>query len=211
MQILKRITDKIIDQYRYGYLYLTIVGLYRYFYLGRLQSRFNFDPWHRSPKELRPYTMDMISYLNSQIGIKDTVVEVGCGIGEIVNNLRCDNLYGYDMSREVVEAARYLDKKKRVHYDVGTFEDIVGLNIDFFIAVNFVQDIDPATLKEAFRHICENNSVRNIVVDTFGIEKKYNHDYASVLPENYKLFYRSRSYRFEQEILIFENSTFSSK
>ena len=44
-------------------------------------AKYHFDEWHISPKELRPYAMDLVEYINSNIDVDATVVEIGCGLG----------------------------------------------------------------------------------------------------------------------------------
>jgi SAM-dependent methyltransferase len=76
-------------------------------WLGALRQVFRFDAWHASaPYACRPYKKSVIDLANSVH--PSTVVEVGCGLGDIVSRVQAKNRYGLDLDARVIRAARFL-------------------------------------------------------------------------------------------------------
>ena len=189
------LAEKLVDQRRSGYLLESLVGVYRRARLKALMREYHFDPWHISPKELRPYAMDLIRYINSRTGAHEAVVEIGCGLGEIIRNIRSDRLYGYDINANVINAASFLDKQKRVSFRRGSFENVVGLDIEYLIAVNFMHDIDPSYLRSAFKLVSESNDLRNIIVDSVSNDRvRFSHNFIRIIPAAYEPVYKFEEY-----------------
>ena len=47
---------------------------------------------------------------NIDKGMK-SLIDVGCGLGDIISRIHADNRYGYDISNEVLKAAKFKNKK----------------------------------------------------------------------------------------------------
>lgn len=170
------------------------VGAVRFFcgvlkrcYYMLLCKRYGFDRWHIQPIELRPYALRIVEYIN---GLKhsheDCVVEVGCGLGEILRNLQYANKYGFDLSESVLNAAKFLGDREE--YLRGTFCDVSAEikadRIFVLIAVNFIHGIEPSELRSYFMDIINNIDVETIIVDTVdGEGYKYCHNLKEILPE----------------------------
>ncbi|MFK7696940.1 class I SAM-dependent methyltransferase [Paenibacillus sp. HJGM_3] len=196
---------KIYELYEYNYLWGFGKGLFRMIHLKKLRKKYNFEEWHTSPKEFRPYTLDLIKYINDRISMGTVVVEIGCGLGEIISNIRCNARYGLDISPRVIQAAIKMDqsnKNPKVVYRLGTFEDIQNLDIEYLIAVNFTQSIDSQSLRDSFAKICNNNNINNIIVDDVP-NYKFIHDFDTILPSTFKLTYTSKPYNYGRKILIY--------
>lgn len=146
-----------------------------------LQKRFNFGEWHLTPIEFREYALWIQDTINHYIKAgklekSGLVVEIGCGLGEIMGGVLLDHKIGIDRSQEVIEAAGYLYPK--AEFKVGSFDDLSGEKIELLIIVNFIHEIDPRELKEYIREIISRNDIRMIVIDRVENIEKSNYRYA---------------------------------
>lgn len=191
-----------------GFAYFFLGSIRRCYYFF-LQKRFGFHPWHRSPKEHRKYALDLIDLLGRQIDPGGIVVEIGCGLGEIIRTISMQRkditARAYDISTEVLSAARYLDKSGRVTYQNGSFEAVKEQKIDYLITVNFIHILDAPTLSSAYAGICEAKEIKHIVCDTVLSDSyTYNHDMEKILPPQYKLIYKSPPYLSQRYLMVFQ-------
>lgn len=189
----------------------TNIGKIKHYIFQRLQKVYLFDEWHITPINYREYAIDLVKYVDKLIKEKGlrTVIEVGCGLGEIISHIDAPDKVGYDIKREVIHAARKISKKN-TNFLVGTFDSIRNKKIDVFISVNFIHGIEPEVLKEEFRKLTTENDVKYIVVDKV-ISKiyKYNHCMKEILPKEYKEVKRLGFYsahRGRRYIMIFERT-----
>ena len=151
----------------------TELGKWKQLYFKWLQRRYGFDKWHTTPINFRPYAIGIVHYLNQQP--KRKVVEIGCGLGEVIGNIRNCEGEGIDFDAAVIKAARKL--YRNTHFRTGTFENVKKQKIDYLITVNFIHSIPPEELREKYRRLCENNEIRHIVLDTVSSPQyRYNHD-----------------------------------
>ena len=167
--------------------------------LKKLQKKYQFDSWNLYPFEHREYAMWIINHINKQIlnndKSKTNIVEIGCGLGEIISNLEVESKTGYDISESVIEAARELNKCKNTQFMVGSFDSIINQTIDVLIVVNFTAMISPEILTEWFTKLLEKNHVYRIIVECIDEERyTYLHNYPEILPNNYKLEIKSKMF-----------------
>lgn len=151
------------------------IGKWKQLYFKWLQHRYKFDEWHITPINFRPYAIDIVQYVNKQP--KNRVVEIGCGLGEIIGNIRGRGIEreGLDLSADVVYAAKVI--YRNVYFRVGTFGDVKGQKIDYLITVNFIHGISPEELRKQYKYLCENNEIEHIVLDIVkSPEYRFNHD-----------------------------------
>jgi hypothetical protein len=110
-----------------------------------LAQTFDFpSTWH-SPISVRPYRRTVAKMIND-LGL-GTVVEVGCGLGSILVLVEAKEIHGYDIDQGVVKAARLI-RSKRIHFHLGTLEDVHVALIDVLVLVNWIHEIDPVELEE---------------------------------------------------------------
>lgn len=96
----------------------TLAGLGRKKKLGRVCHKYGLDPWHKSPYELRRYAQMAAESVNELEG--KCVVEVGCGLGEILRHINAPKKYGYDINPHVIEAAKAITpREENISYFVG--------------------------------------------------------------------------------------------
>jgi len=86
----------------YGGFFTFVRGLVRGPYYRLLQRLYHFDRWHIRPIEIRYYALDLCKHLNEFIakqGLK-TVVEIGCGIGDILARIKADHVVGFGFGQK---------------------------------------------------------------------------------------------------------------
>lgn len=151
-----------------------------------MQKKYQFDAWHFSPYEWRKYLQETAAYINKQ-GAKK-VIDIGCGLGGLLQHINADEKIGVDIHKEVILAARKLCNDS-TEYRVGSFNDVTGENIiDYLITFGFTHGGTEKTWIEPYHTIAEKNDVRHFVVDTVP-EDGPSHflDYSKIIPENYRL------------------------
>lgn len=141
-----------------------------------------FDKWHVSPLGERPYAIDIINYCNSQDN-RDYFAEIGCGLGDIVRNVRYINRVGYDMDKKVLIAARMFPvkggKKKNVVFKEFHFPDsqLIG-KLNVLVLVNWIHHIEPVPLGNKIKQYFNDNISPNgcLIIDTVQDPAyRYNH------------------------------------
>ncbi len=151
---------------------------------------FGFDSWHLSRLSERPYALAIIVFLNARPEIQQqSVVEIGCGLGDILRHLRFRRRLGLDRDPRVLSAARILamarwasnlsfERFNVPHAQLsGTFDAIV--------VVNWIHQIEPKRLRDWIATHVSNNlrpggcllldTVRDLAYD-------YNHDIQYLAP-----------------------------
>ena len=155
----------------------------------KMHKKYGFDQWHFKPYEWSEYLQKTALYINSHGAAK--VVDIGCGLGGLLNHINAASKIGIDIHEEVIAAAKALNDKS-VIYRVGSFSDVIGeKNIDYLITLNFTHGGTEKTWKEPYHIIAEKNDIRNFVVDTVS-EDGPSHflDYSKILPPNYTMVER---------------------
>jgi len=179
------------------------IGLRNYYYgkiirknkYKSLQKQFGFDGWHIAPYQTRQYAWDIVQMINDDPDTYNTlsVVEIGCGLGDIIRNINAGRKYGIDLSKEAIEAAKYLDKDNQVTWTAGSFDDAAKIDdIDLLITVNFMHEIEPEALKGMYDSIVKDKNVKYIIADSAkGYQYKYWHDFSYLLPDYEVVSYKT--------------------
>jgi len=177
---------------------LTISGFPFSFWIGwikkiryrRLYREFNFDRWHILPLNHRLYALKIIRYINKRVKKDHVIVEVGCGLGEILMGIKGGVKIGYDIDRNVIRAAQHITRNRNdIHLQAGSFADINSPGkIDFLITVNFIHAIAPEILKTYYSQLCGKWEVRTIIADEVkGKDYKYTHRIVDLIPDYFTL------------------------
>jgi SAM-dependent methyltransferase len=147
-------------------------------WLGLLAMYFRFDPWHATaPYSCRPYKQTVVDLVNSLS--PHTVVEIGCGLGELLCRMHAPRRYGYDVDLGVICAARFLHGSKIsfIHGDAAKVEQD---SIDVLILVNWIHGQSPAELGGLLKPLLATASYLVLdAIDSDGpASYRYKHDFA---------------------------------
>jgi SAM-dependent methyltransferase len=134
----------------------------------RLQRRFGFDQWHiRASYELKPYKGRVVATVSAYR--PTTVVEVGCGLGDIIARIPCARGVGVDRESAVVEAARELYPDRT--FIAGEFGDLDGVlppditHVDALILVNWPHLLPIAEIADAIGALQRTRHVSRVFID----------------------------------------------
>ena len=165
-----------------------------------LQKILGFDEWHLKSIEERKYAISIINRVNElilkdQFDSRGCVIELGCGLGDLISGIKFRNKIGYDIDSKAIWGARLIHPFNSC-FKVGSFFNIVGKHVNCLIAVNFLHCIESVDVKNMFNHIAQNNSIDRIIVDSVETPPyKYSHDWRKLLePFGYNVEYISKGY-----------------
>lgn len=143
--------------------------------LGRivLAKAYGFDLWHRSLLSERPYAQRLIAHLNERDkASRRSMVEIGCGLGDVVRHARFEHRLGLDSDPNVLRAAALLarlDRKQQIEFREFVFpESHLDGQWDAIVLVNWIHMIPGSILRERLGDYLATN-VRpggEIVIDT---------------------------------------------
>ncbi len=154
-----------------------------------LQRVYGFDSWHVGHSG-EPYAADIVRYLNAWPETsRQAVVEIGCGLGDILRHLRFQTRLGLDRDPGVLRAARLLAMfqgaaKPRFEAFEYPQSALVGV-YNVIIMVNWIHQVDPEPLRQAVR-TCVAHHLHpggGVVLDTVEDPAyRYNHDVHLLAP-----------------------------
>ena len=116
--------------------------------------------------------MDIINHLNSREKRK-SVVEIGCGLGDILRNLKFERKLGFDKQKQVLNALNFLNKfyrkKKRIISTHIEFDELfLKDKYDVIIMVNWIHKIPDHELLNKLNDFYLNNLIPGgeIIIDS---------------------------------------------
>ncbi len=178
----------------------------------QIQEEFNIDRWHAIPYQHKEYAIKIVKYLRKTVKDSEEIIEIGCGTGDIIRRLKGKKLYGYDVNEKVIACAKMLDKKHKVSFAVGSFDNIGERRIiDYCITIGFMHGADESFWKPFYRKISKDNNIKHFIVDVIKEENgegTYHLDFAKILPSEYKLIHSISTLAGMKTILVFEKSSF---
>ncbi|MGP3965781.1 methyltransferase domain-containing protein [Nonomuraea sp. 3N208] len=106
----------------------------------------------------------------------DVVVEVGCGLGEIVNRVGAQRKFGLDIDQRVISWARFLQRFNRsdVEFHAGSFDTLAETDlevIDLLITTGWFHYMSDEWIDTQIRKLLEAKHVRYIMVDEFPYQR----------------------------------------
>ena len=154
-----------------------------------LQRLYGFDRWHVG-HAAEPYAADIVRFLNEwPEADRESVVEIGCGLGDILRRIRFRSRLGLDRDPRVLAAARLLSHfhgGTPPRFDVFDFpQAVLSGTYNAIILVNWIHDVDSPRLRDAIdvylaRHLRPGGGV---VLDTVSDRAyTYNHDIQRLAP-----------------------------
>jgi SAM-dependent methyltransferase len=111
---------------------------------------FGFDLWHVNRIGDRPYALRVISYLNGlPSDRRGRVVEIGCGLGDILRRLRFRERLGLDADPAVLRAARVLAgvSRDRPRFASFSFPNRLDRRYDAIVMVNWPHLVEEDQLR----------------------------------------------------------------
>jgi SAM-dependent methyltransferase len=148
-----------------------------------LRLIFRFDRWHLSSFRNRDYAKEVVAIINSFI-TRDSILEIGCGLGDILRRAKFKSRVGVDIDKRVIRAAKvlqvfHLRNKKRADF---ICRDFLTTNLsgvyEAIVLVNWIHDIETLKLKERIDYLWNHNLSLggSIVIDLLeNPEYSYNH------------------------------------
>lgn len=166
-------------------------------YREYLQKIIGFDKWHLNSLNERFYALPTINRINEMLHRENpvgAVIEVGCGLGDIISAIRWRDKMGYDIDKRAIWAARILHPL--TPFRAGTFDAVRGKKVAVLIALNFLHRINDEDCRRYFRELVHDNQVERIIVDAVqNPPYQYAHNYEKFFGKlGYTLEYRSRGY-----------------
>ena len=170
----------------------------------KLQEVYRFDPWHISAYELRKYLQDVAGYISSKK--PDVVVDIGCGLGDMLRHTDAKVKIGMDIHDDVLEAAMTLDGD--IQYIQGSFEELkVEGPIDYVTSFGFMHGGTDERWSIPYQSAAENNDIRHFIVDVYP-EDGTTHQlhFENILPDNYKKIEQMGPYLGGRIIEVYEKT-----
>tara|TARA_B100000787_G_C16034632_1_gene224316 strand:- start:109 stop:612 length:504 start_codon:yes stop_codon:yes gene_type:complete len=137
----------------------------------------------------RKYAVDIVRYLKQNKDM-ESVIDIGCGTGDIIRRLPFKKKYGYDKHINVIRGLHFfsffLNKGPPIITNQFNFSvDKLTGKYDAIIIIDFTQNIEPTILKETINYYFKNNLRKNgvIITDTFynDPDRKYSHDIINLI------------------------------
>lgn len=153
----------------------TLFGLWELQRNRSLQRRFDFDPWHvRGNYYWTPYKAIVVESINALR--PQTVIEVGCGLGDIICRVEAEFLLGVDISAQVTAAAR--KRHPNVRFSVGNLRELPQIlrlygirEVDVLVMVNWLHMLPTREVESALLSIIEDVRVRHLVWDAISTNR----------------------------------------
>lgn len=197
-----RIVDKINELSLFGFV-LCIFEKIKFKVIGLF---YNVEKWHlNTPFNCRRYKKTVVNVVNNLNPL--TVVEVGCGSGDIISRISAKSKIAFDIDDNIISFAENYYKNKNVCFNVGSFEtvlqyeDKLNQKIDCLVLVNWVHLLSCTEIKEKLdKYIFENFKVKYIIFDKY-ISKYHVHDFRCI--DNIELIDEIKTDA-QRSILVFE-------
>jgi hypothetical protein len=180
MSLIESLSKKARSIRRYG-LRRVISGRASYYCLSALRPAFGFDKWHSGANYAnRPYKKLVVDLANSLTS--NVVVELGCGLGDIVSRIRAKRRFGVDPEPSVIRAARFLHPfgVEWICGDATALPIIApGERINCLLAINWIHMISRDDLAKALTPLIDRTDY--FILDKFNYDLqpgRFDHDFA---------------------------------
>lgn len=135
---------------------------------------FGFDKWHvRETYEFRPYKKVVVRTVNQLHPC--VVVEIGCGLGEILSKVDAGVKVGVDTDRGVVRAARWLNWHKHTSFLDGSFNAVKDLpfdQIDALIMVNWLHNVAEERVRTELSQLSQRKKIRYLLQMKYSVTRR---------------------------------------
>ena len=99
--------------------------------LYRLKRKYGFQDWHwRTPDNARTYREVVIDIINNDI-CPNVCVDMGCGMGFVIDKIKAEYKYGIDIDEKVIGAANEWHKEnKTLDFMIGGYSALSHIRHD---------------------------------------------------------------------------------
>ena len=166
-------------------VYFLFISLPRYL----LRCYFKFYPFNLIPTQAKQYCIDIINHLNNNKN-KESVAEIGCGLGDILRNINYEKKFGYDKQIEVLNALNFINKFYRKDNRIELSQLIFGKDSiegqhDIIILVNWIHKVPTNILQKSLKELYNKNLKigGEIIIDSLSGDKDiypYHHDLINI-------------------------------
>ncbi|GII68427.1 hypothetical protein Sme01_09030 [Sphaerisporangium melleum] len=134
------------------------------------------ERWHLRGFHTTNYKKMAVAFAEDVPGGLDVVVEVGCGLGEIVSRVHAKHRFGYDIDPRAISWARFLQRFGRsgVDFRVGSFDTLEQTDlqdIDLLITMGWFHYMSDEWIETRLRALLRIKRVRYILVDEFPYQR----------------------------------------
>lgn len=199
---------KLINKVKEAGFCNTVTGSVKRVYYELLCRKYRFDRWHISPYELRKYIQAAAGCINKGGGIPHRVIDIGCGLGELLRHVRAEDRIGYDAEVQVIRAAKRLDRTKKITFRQGRFNKTFSLGsiqADYLVTLNFTHGKPETYWKEIYHKQLSENDIRCVIVDVFPQKDgQYHLNWNHILPAGYQRMERLGPFPGKKYLEVYE-------
>lgn len=133
-----------------------------------LRQRYGFESWHvGAPYYLRPYKKVVIQTIEQYE--PSIVVEIGCGLGDVISRVDCETRIGLDQSQGVVAAATRLHPNSRFRQaqldGAGAALAPLVPNVDVLVMVNWPHLLPMEEIQQSLALLRQTIPLHYLVID----------------------------------------------
>lgn len=140
---------------------------------------FRFDYWHvGAAYHLKPYKKQVVEIVNSMS--PDFVVEIGCGLGDILSRTSARNKVGIDLDLNVIKAARFINRKiSFICASLNRLDDVLfESDVSILIMCNWLHNVKFNEIKKSIHDLQNRGNVKYLLIDVIDTDAsgyKYYH------------------------------------
>jgi SAM-dependent methyltransferase len=161
--------DKLQKAYKHG-LVKVLIGQAkkRVYYL--LYIIYHFDKWHFArPFETTNYKQMIVKIIDPILEKGSTVVDVGCGTGQILRHIGRSRRIGIDLDKQALQCGELFNKfiNPSIEYLEGSIAKVSELNtpVKVLILTNWLHAYDDNWITENLCQLFKSSMVENCLVD----------------------------------------------
>lgn len=182
-----------------------LIGSLKNVQYRKLIKKYPFNTWHLSPYEWREYAQVCVCYVNAQNA--GTVVDIGCGLGGVLQHIKAGKRIGLDLQEEAIMAAREINDET-IRFERGSFENLAEKPVDYLITLNFMHGSAETAWRDIYHAAAIRNDVRHFIVDVFPDKpddpETHSLDWSKILPDNYRRVERFGPFLGEKFVEVWE-------
>ena len=163
------IVNKVYKKFKELGFFCSLLCFQKRIQLRYLCWKYNFDKWHATaPYECRPYKWEAVSLSNTIT--PESVLEVGCGLGDIVSRIEAKEKFGCDLDDNALFIANKLCEDTKFFYssledDTKIFNNISLKNLDLIVLINWPHLMPWKEIKNCVENLKEKINIKYLLID----------------------------------------------